>query len=123
MNAPVRDGREVTQRTVAIVADSTTLPGDLRVPTGARALTIFAHGSGSSRASPRNVEVADALNQRGIATLLFDLLSEGEARDRANVFDVPLLADRLCAAVRWAGEEPASRSLAIALFGASTGAE
>jgi putative phosphoribosyl transferase len=73
----------------------------LSVPRGASALVAFAHGSGSSRFSPRNKIVAEALNESGMATLLFDLLTAEEESDRANVFDIPLLAGRLADAVRW----------------------
>jgi dienelactone hydrolase len=85
-------------------------------------LVIFAHGAGSSRLSPRNNYVAERLGARRIATLLFDLLTEGEALDRANVFDIPLLSGRMIDAVRWARGEPGSSGQAIGLFGASTGA-
>jgi pimeloyl-ACP methyl ester carboxylesterase len=98
------------------------LAGTLQVPRAARALVVFAHGSGSSRFSPRNRAVASALNARGIATLLFDLLTPEEEADRANVFDIPLLADRLVDAVRWLNEQPAVARLPVGLFGASTGA-
>jgi putative phosphoribosyl transferase len=83
---------------------------------------VFAHGSGSSRLSPRNLQVARVLQGAGLATLLFDLLTEQEARDRANVFDIPLLGRRLLAATRFvAGHEPAA-GLGVGYFGASTGA-
>lgn len=98
------------------------LPGTLVVPRGAGALVIFAHGSGSSRFSPRNVAVAEALNHRGIATLLFDLLSPAEEADRANVFNIRLLARRLCQAADWSGEESIVSGYRVGLFGASTGA-
>jgi len=98
------------------------LAGILRVPKRARALVVFAHGSGSSRLSPRNTAVADALNGRGIATLLFDLLTEAEEADRANVFDIPLLAGRLVDAVRWLDGQAPVAKLPLGLFGASTGA-
>ncbi|MGO9673267.1 MAG: dienelactone hydrolase family protein [Methylocella sp.] len=98
------------------------LAGVLSRPLKAGALVIFAHGSGSSRFSPRNVMVADALNRRRIATLLFDLLLPGEDEDRRNVFDVRLLAQRLIDAVRWVQGEPDVDDLPIGLFGASTGA-
>lgn len=98
------------------------LPGSFVVPSGARGLIIFAHGSGSSRLSPRNRYVADVLNENRYATLLFDLLSEAEASDRRNVFDVAFLARRVEMAVNWAEEEPKTAGLAIGLFGASTGA-
>ncbi len=98
------------------------LAGTLNRPGGARALVIFAHGSGSSQFSPRNIRVAEALNHRGIATLLFDLLLPQEEEDRQNVFDISLLAQRLKQAIRWVIEEPDVNSLPIGLFGASTGA-
>jgi pimeloyl-ACP methyl ester carboxylesterase len=93
-------------------------PAPLNRPAGARALVIFAHGSGSSQFSPRNIRVAEALNRRGIATLLFDLLLPQEEEDRQNVFDISLLAQRLKQAVRWVIEEPDVNSLPIGLFGA-----
>ncbi len=98
------------------------LAADLAVPARPRGLVIFAHGSGSSRLSPRNRWVADALGRAGYATLLFDLLTEAEAVHRANVFDIDLLAQRLASAIDWAGAEPELASLPIGLFGASTGA-
>jgi putative phosphoribosyl transferase len=98
------------------------LPGILRIPDAARALIVFVHGSGSSRLSPRNTAVAEALNGHGMATLLFDLLSPSEERDRANVFDIALLADRLVEAVHWVDREPDIARLPLGLFGASTGA-
>jgi putative phosphoribosyl transferase len=87
-----------------------------------KGIVIFAHGSGSSRFSPRNSYVAGALRQAGLATLLFDLLTDFEAVDRANVFDIPLLAERLVAATEWARNFEAIRSLPVDYFGASTGA-
>lgn len=98
------------------------LEGILCLPEAPAGLIVFAHGSGSSRFSPRNTLVADALQARGFATLLFDLLSEAEAADRRNVFDIPLLAERVVEAVRWAKDHPATQDLAVGLFGASTGA-
>ena len=110
-------------RTVEIEADpGITLTGDLQLPEPATGLVLFAHGSGSSRLSPRNRQVADALNRRGLATLLFDLLSDEEAADRAKVFDIELLATRLVAATRWAQEHEAIGELPLGYFGASTGA-
>ncbi len=98
------------------------LAGVLSRPIKSGALVIFAHGSGSSRFSPRNVLVADGLNRRRIATLLFDLLLPGEDEDRRNVFDVRLLAQRLIDAVSWVEGEADVEGLPIGLFGASTGA-
>ena len=102
--------------------DEVVLPGDLVVPAAVRGVVVFAHGSGSSRRSPRNAEVAGVLQQAGFATLLFDLLTEAEAGERANVFDVSLLGDRLTEAVRWAADHQALAGLPVGLFGASTGA-
>jgi len=98
------------------------LIGSLRIPKKAFALVVFAHGSGSSRLSPRNVAVARALNDRGMATLLFDLLTPEEEVDRVNVFDIPLLAGRLIDAVRWLEGHASAARLPLGLFGASTGA-
>lgn len=98
------------------------LEGTLRVPPRPSGLVIFAHGSGSSRLSPRNRSVAAHLNAAGFATLLFDLLTDHEARDRENVFDIDLLAQRLLAACRWAERTPEVQELPVGLFGASTGA-
>jgi dienelactone hydrolase len=102
--------------------DAIVLDGILAVPAHARGLVIFAHGSGSSRFSPRNRYVAGALGGEGFATLLFDLLTEDEAAERANVFDIPLLASRVEAAIAWAGGRPDTATLPLGLFGASTGA-
>ena len=96
--------------------------GILRLPSSPLGLVIFAHGAGSSRLSPRNTRVADQLAERGLASLLFDLLTEEEARSRVNVFDIPLLGSRVVEAIRWARAEPALAELPIGLFGASTGA-
>jgi dienelactone hydrolase len=98
------------------------LAADLAIPAGAWALIAFAHGSGSSRLSPRNTAVAAALNARGMATLLFDLLTPHEEGDRRLVFDIPLLAQRLVGAVAWVAAEPEMTQLPVGLFGASTGA-
>jgi len=101
---------------------SSRLPGILQVPVGPRGVVAFAHGSGSSRLSPRNLAVAGALNERGIATLLFDLLTVAEEADRANVFDIGLLSSRLSAAVGWLRQREETSGLRVGLFGASTGA-
>jgi putative phosphoribosyl transferase len=107
---------------VVIDAGPVRLPARLAVPAGARLLVVFAHGSGSSRHSPRNRYVADRLAQAGLATLLVDLLTPTEERDRRNVFDIPLLARRLGKTIQWANHHPETRDLAVGLFGASTGA-
>jgi dienelactone hydrolase len=98
------------------------LEGLLRVPDGETGIVVFAHGSGSSRLSPRNNQVAHALNRAGLGTLLFDLLLPGEAGDRRKVFDIRLLASRLEAALGWLQADKSTADLAIGLFGASTGA-
>jgi len=98
------------------------LAGFLRLPADPCGLVIFAHGSGSSRLSPRNNAVAEGFARRGIATLLFDLLTEEEENDRRNVFDIALLAERLIDAIKWVGGEADLAGLPLGLFGASTGA-
>ena len=98
------------------------LGGILARPPDASGLIIFAHGSGSSRFSPRNTFVAETLQKRGFATLLFDLLTEPEARTRRNVFNIPLLGCRVAEVVSWAKDDPETRDLPVGLFGASTGA-
>jgi dienelactone hydrolase len=112
----------VERREVAIPAEEATLPGELSLPEVSIGAVVFAHGSGSSRLSPRNVEVAEALQKAGLSTLLFDLLTEKEACDRANVFDIVLLARRLNLATRWLRAQTETAQLAIGYFGASTGA-
>jgi putative phosphoribosyl transferase len=98
------------------------LAGYLTVPEGAPQVVVFVHGSGSSRHSPRNRHVAGVLNDAGLGTLLFDLLTAEEERDRANVFDIGLLAGRLAQVTRWLRARPAAAQAAIGYFGASTGA-
>jgi putative phosphoribosyl transferase len=112
----------VTELEVTIPEAGIELSGALGLPGDPVGLVIFAHGSGSSRHSPRNRAVAAHLQAAGFATLLFDLLTDREARDRANVFDIDLLANRLLAARRWASQAPEVHALAVGLFGASTGA-
>lgn len=97
------------------------LSGVLGVPDNAAGLVIFAHGSGSGRHSPRNTHVAGRLRKAGIATLLLDLLTPEEERDRANVFDIRLLASRLIEATDWAARQDETRGLPVGYFGASTG--
>lgn len=105
-----------------IVIPPIGLQGLLGVPETARGVILFAHGSGSSRLSPRNTMVASALRQRGLGTLLLDLLTEEEAADRRNVFDIPLLAERLLQATGWVRTQRETAALPIGYFGASTGA-
>jgi len=108
------------EEAVEVPAGTVALAGDLRMPAGSRSVVLFAHGSGSSRTSPRNRAVAGVLQQAGMGTLLFDLLTPAEARDRANVFDIGLLADRLGAATAWVLNR--FPDVVIGYFGASTGA-
>ncbi|MFE1907725.1 alpha/beta family hydrolase [Streptomyces gardneri] len=115
-------GPVVRDTDVRIPATGATLAGRLAVPDGATGIVLFAHGSGSSRHSPRNRAVADALNRAGLGTLLFDLLTEAEATDRARVFDTPLLAGRLASATDWLARRPEGGELPLGYFGASTGA-
>ena len=119
---PVEPVEPVVERELRLDLGSVTLDGELHFLPRPRGLVIFAHGSGSSRLSPRNRQVAATLNRFGFATLLFDLLTEPEAGRRELVFDIPLLARRLEQVTRWAIDEPATRGLPIGYFGASTGA-
>jgi len=97
--------------------------GLLGLPAGPlRGVVLFAHGSGSSRHSPRNAFVAGVLEEGGFATLLFDLLTEREAEDRTNVFDIPLLCERLSDAADWVAADRSLKGMPLGLFGASTGA-
>lgn len=105
-----------------IPSDSVRLEGELVVPDCASGIVLFAHGSGSSRLSPRNQFVARTLQQAGIGTLLFDLLTDEEAADRENVFDVDFLAHRLGDATRWLRARNNAKAYALGYFGASTGA-
>ncbi len=110
---------------VQIRAGQAILPGNLHLPKGAGALVLFAHGSGSSRHSPRNQFVARTLNDAGLATLLFDLLTQEEeaidVQTRELRFNIHLLAERLVHATRWAKQQPQTRDLRIGYFGSSTG--
>jgi putative phosphoribosyl transferase len=114
------------ERPVWIAAGTADLEASLCVPKDATSIVLFAHGSGSSRHSPRNRYVAQVLRQGGLATLLMDLLTAAEERDDARTarlrFDIDLLAQRLAAAIDWLVENPATSNLRIGLFGASTGA-
>jgi putative phosphoribosyl transferase len=117
MARPIDAAAEVE---VEPAAGTTRLAGSLTMPAGAPGIVIFAHGSGSSRHSPRNRYVAAALAEAGLGTLLFDLLTPEEELDRANVFDIGLLADRLSQATAWLRAQ--HRSMPVGYFGASTGA-
>ena len=112
-------------RDVQIRSGTVILQGDLSIPAGAQGVVLFAHGSGSSRHSPRNQFVARTLNGAGLATLLFDLLTpEEESVDlytREHRFDIGLLAERLVYATKWAKEQKETRDLRIGYFGSSTG--
>jgi putative phosphoribosyl transferase len=114
------------EASVSVPAGEVRLAGDLAVPARARGVVLFAHGSGSGRHSPRNRQVAAALGQSSLATLLLDLLTDEEEavdRDRAELrFDIALLAGRLAAAIDWLTGDPRTATLPIGLFGASTGA-
>lgn len=119
-------GMRIQHLPVTAPVDSVRLEGDLSVPTGACGAVLFAHGSGSSRHSPRNRYVADLLNESKLATLLIDLLTEDEQEvdlQTAHLrFDIPLLARRLTATTEWLTGRPEVAGLAIGHFGASTGA-
>jgi len=120
------DVAEYGERAVSIPVDDMTLEGDLWVPTGAEGIVVFAHGSGSSRHSPRNQYVARALEEAGLATLLLDLLTEDEERTESSKgflrFDIELLAARLMSTTDWLRQDARTRGLGIGYFGASTGA-
>jgi alpha-beta hydrolase superfamily lysophospholipase len=106
----------------AIAADGVTLTGTLELPAHAKGVVLFAHGSGSSRLSPRNIFVADVLRTAGVGTLLIDLLTPEEANDRDKVFDVRLLALRLLHATDWVESQVETVGMPVGYFGASTGA-
>jgi putative phosphoribosyl transferase len=114
------------EQDVTIPIRGASLHGMLALPLDATGVIVFAHGSGSSRFSPRNHEVAAALQQAGFGALLFDLLTESEEavdrRTRQHRFDIPLLGERLVAATDWLSDQAATRKLNIGYFGASTGA-
>lgn len=107
---------------VQVEAAGATVTGRLTIPAQPRGVVVFAHGSGSSRHSPRNRYVAEVLQSAGLATLLFDLLTDAEERDRANVFDIALLSARLVGVTEWLGTADDAAGLPVGYFGASTGA-
>lgn len=110
------------QRSAVITAGPVRLPGILAWPRQPSGMVLFVHGSGSGRLSPRNAAVAQQLRAAGLGTLLFDLLTEVEAADRRNVFDIDLLSERLLAATMWLTRQPETAGLPLGYFGASTGA-
>jgi dienelactone hydrolase len=112
----------ITERSVHIPAGLVRLEGELVLPSGAQAVAVFAHGSGSSRHSPRNRFVARALQEGGVGTLLFDLLTPQEDVAVQSRFDIALLTRRLNAATAWLREQPETQGGSIGYFGASTGA-
>ena len=114
--------RRVVVNEVDVDCFSVVLPGTLAVPEGARAAVIFAHGSGSSRLSPRNLQVAGVLHESGLGTLLFDLLTDKEDQVYDNRFDIDLLAERLMGATEWLRTQPGAEDFEVGYFGASTGA-
>jgi len=110
------------ERLIEVPAGRRRLRGILHVPAGAAGVVLFAHGSGSGRLSPRNQFVARVLQEAGLATLLIDLLEDEEADDRAKVFDIELLAERLQDAADWLSRQADTGALRLGYFGASTGA-
>ena len=118
-------GDDGVEQTVTVPAGSVSLEGTLGVPDDAQGIVLFAHGSGSSRFSPRNRYVARVFRDAGLATLLLDLLSPAEEEvdeiTRHHRFDIRMLAGRLVAAVEWLGAQSRTRTLPVGLFGASTG--
>lgn len=104
------------------ISGDVELEGSLVVPEQAPGIVVFAHGSGSSRHSPRNNAVASDLRETGVGTLLFDLLTEEEDRDRSNRFDIPLLTDRLSGVTDWLDTREETQELSLGYFGSSTGA-
>ncbi|WPU09560.1 phosphoribosyltransferase [Pseudarthrobacter oxydans] len=115
-------GAAGTDHDVEIAVDGVALHGDLHLPEPCNAVVVFAHGSGSSRHSPRNRYVASVLQGAGLGTLLLDLLTPAEEMDRGNVFDIALLAERLAAATRWLNGRSDNTGCKVGYFGASTGA-
>ena len=122
MTAEMRSLVSDQEKLVHIPAEPVTLEGMLAIPEGAEGIVLFAHGSGSSRHSPRNNYVAGVLRRAGLATLLMDLLTRDEDVDYETRFDIGLLAERLDAATRWVASEEKTKKLRIGYFGASTGA-
>ncbi len=110
------------EKLIRITHQDVILEGMLKIPQSAQGIVLFAHGSGSSRLSPRNNFVADVLNKAGLATLLIDLLSKQEDENYQTRFDIDLLTDRLTVVVRWLQTQPDTQKLGLGIFGSSTGA-
>lgn len=117
----IKANSESTTKSYQIPCDKILLPGILTIPSNAESVVVFAHGSGSGRFSARNQYVAKVLQDAGLATLQFDLLTETEAADQRKVFDIDLLAGRLGAVSTWLTHQPETCSFSIGCFGASTG--
>jgi len=111
-----------SEHLVSIPVNDVELEGMIEIPDGATGLVVFAHGSGSSRKSPRNNFVAEVIRERGLGTLLFDLLTEAEDTDRDNRFDIQLLTTRLVAVTEWLRDRDDTADLNVGYFGSSTGA-
>ena len=129
MDRKKKHSKEKTERSdighehlIRIPADGVTLEGALAIPDGAEGVVLFAHGSGSSRHSPRNNFVARVLRSAGLGTLLFDLLTKKEDEAYATRFDIDLLTRRLITATRWFIDQPEAGGRAVGYFGSSTGA-
>jgi pimeloyl-ACP methyl ester carboxylesterase len=113
---------KAVENEILVLTQAARLPGTLTLPAEPCGVVVFAHGSGSSRLSRRNIAVARSLVERGCATLLFDLLTPREAEDRRNVFDIELLGRRVLDATAWLRQRPDTKVIPVGYFGASTGA-
>ncbi len=114
--------RDIETEEIVIPSGTAALKGILSIPRKARGIVLFAHGSGSSRLSPRNSYVAQTLQDAGLATLLMDLLTETEDADYERRFDIGLLKERLLVGAAWLAKDPRTKALPLGIFGASTGA-
>lgn len=110
------------KKEISVNVDGVFLKGNLAIPKGASGIVLFAHGSGSSRFSPRNIFVAEELEKAGIATLLIDLLTEKEDEVYETRFNIDLLTERLASVAKWLTDNPGTKNLRLGFFGASTGA-
>ncbi|CDR34827.1 dienelactone hydrolase family protein [Criblamydia sequanensis] len=114
--------KKIIEKLIRIKHQDVLLEGMLKIPHSSQGIVLFAHGSGSSRLSPRNNYVADVLNNAGLATLLIDLLSEKEDETYQKRFDIDLLTDRLLVVIQWLEKQPHTQNLILGIFGSSTGA-